>query len=160
MLCASSIFFSSSHPCQPLRPAQLARPSPEITLGAPWIAPGSAGRTVRAACPAATAVPEQTIGPDTVMDAHNRTVSVSDFTVRDWNGFVSAISSEYQQADAARGDNRVFALGRGNAVLVVTLGTLRLGGESRMNWAPVVSSIVEPILTRVGGGSAPPSPGG
>jgi hypothetical protein len=28
-----------------------------------------------------------------------------------------------------------------------------------MNWAPVVSSIVEPILIRLGDGSAPPSPG-
>ncbi|MDG4831883.1 hypothetical protein O7627_21615 [Solwaraspora sp. WMMD1047] len=111
------------------------------------------------ACPASTAVPRQTLGPDSSIDAHTRTVAVSDVTVRDWHGFVSAIASEYTQADAARGDNRVFALNRGNAVLVILLGTLRAGSETRMNWTSVTGSLVEPILARADGEDpAPPSP--
>lgn len=117
-------------------------------------------RAQATACPASTAVPQQSLGPENVMDAHTRTVAVSDVTVRDWAGFVSAIGSEYPQDDAARGDNRVFALAHGNAVLVILLGTLRLGNETRMNWAPVVESLVEPILTRVEPSASPPTPGG
>nr|MDT0659636.1 hypothetical protein [Micromonospora sp. DSM 115978] len=118
-------------------------------------------RAEAAACPASTAVPRQTLGPDTSIDAHTRTVAVSDVTVRDWRGFVSAVSSDYPQADAARGDNRVFALTRANAVVVITLGTLRQGSETRMNWSTVTGSLVEPILARADGEDpAAPAPTG
>jgi hypothetical protein len=104
-------------------------------------------RTAGSACPAKVSVPRRVRNGSTE-SAYTVTMGLQPMTIAAWQGFVLTEAKVY----ATRGfsDGRVVVLGRGNAVVVLSLGLLTSGrNATKPNWDTPLHGYFDRIFHRI-----------
>ena len=111
-------------------------------------------RSANSACPVTTTVPQQVQDGNTT-SAYAMTIGVQPLTIASWQGFMLTADKVYVSRGFA--DVRVIMLGRGNAVIVLSLGALTAGSNATKpsGWDLVFHGYFDRIFYRVDGSLVP-----
>jgi hypothetical protein len=108
-------------------------------------------------CPTTTTVPQRERDGHTA-SGYDMTIGVRPLTIAAWEGFM--LTADQVFTSRGFGDIRIIVLGRGNAVVILSLGAVTGGPTATKptGWDPVLHSYFDRIFYRVDGSPVPAPP--